>query len=87
MSEIITDDVVVTQAIMPKEWGLYALCYMQVCAHGECPPELIEQRANELNPPGTSTPWKLSIEGPDGEDLSPVQCQSNSIRLHHMLSC
>jgi hypothetical protein len=88
VSEAIVDDVVVTKAVMPvADWGLWALVYMQVCAHGECPPDLIEQRANELNPLGSSAPWRLTIEGPDGQDLSPVPCADDSVRLHHMLSC
>jgi hypothetical protein len=86
-TRLLTDDVVVTKALMGPEWGIWALVYMQVCAHGECPPELIEQRANELNPPGSSAPWRLSTEGPDGQDLSPVQCAQDPARLHHMLSC
>lgn len=89
MPETITEDVVVTMPFMrvSEGWGLYALCYMQVCAHGECPPDLIEQRANELNPTGSSVPWHLTTEGPDGQDLSAVPCADNPVRLHHMLSC
>ena len=88
MGDVITEDVVVTRAFMDVAgWGLYALCYMQVCAHGECPPELIEQRANELNPPGSSSPWRLNTKGPDDQDLAPVPCVNDPVRLHHMLSC
>jgi hypothetical protein len=94
--EPITDDVVVTRGFMnPDEgWGLYALCYMQVCAHGETPPERIEERANALNPPGTSHPWRLvhghepyDGDGPNPANLAPVQCHDDPVRLHWMLSC
>jgi hypothetical protein len=81
------NDVEITRPFMPPKWGLFALCYMQVCAHGECPPELIERRANEMNPSGLDHPWTLTTEGPDGSDLSPVPCDDDPARLHHMLSC
>lgn len=83
------DDVVVTRPFMDAaDWGIYALVYMQVCAHGECSPELIEQRANELNPSGVGS-WRLTTEHPhpEGEPLLPVQCLEDPARLHHMLSC
>lgn len=85
---IATDDVIVTKALMPPaDWGIYALCFMQVCAHGEVPPERIEEVANLENPSGTSSPWTLTSEGPDGIDLAPVQCGDDPARLHHMLRC
>jgi hypothetical protein len=87
MGDPVTIDVVVTKPFMGVEWGLYALCYMQVCAYGETPPERIEEVANIENPPGSSAPWRLTSEGPDGQDLSPVPCADDPARLHHMLSC
>jgi hypothetical protein len=85
-----SEDVIVTKSIMdPLEWGLYALSFMQVCAHGEVPPELIEQRANELIPTGSRLVWRLTTEHPfeGGPPLLPVQCADDPARLHHMLSC
>jgi hypothetical protein len=81
-------DVEITKPFMkPSEWGIYALVYMQVCAHGEVPPERIEEVANAENPSGVTTSWSLTDKGPDGEDLSPVQCNDDPVRLHYMLSC
>lgn len=81
-------DVVVTKFMMdPAEWGLYAMCYMQVCAYGEVSEEQVEERANTLNPPGTTGRWKITAEGPEGSDLLPIQCQDNPARIHYMLSC
>jgi hypothetical protein len=90
----ITEDVVVTKFFMnPAEWGLYALCVMQVCAYGETPPERIEQRANELNPPGSSAPWQIIWGNGDegdvlnGPNKAPIPCQDDPARLHYLLSC
>jgi hypothetical protein len=89
MPEPVTSDVVVTKPFMTpvSEWGLWSLVYMQVCAYGETPPERIEEVANAENPPGTSSAWHLTTEGPDGQDFAPVPCAENPARLHHMLSC
>jgi hypothetical protein len=80
-------DVIVTKPFMSADWGIWALCYMQVCAHGEVPPERVEEVANLENPPGSSAPWSITSKGPEGTDLSPVQCLDDPARLHYMLSC
>ena len=85
-------DVIVTKPFMSPDWGIWAFCYMQVCAHGEVPPERIEEVANLENPPGSSAPWSIINEFDPGDDLepidlSPVPCEENPVRLHYMLSC
>jgi len=80
-----TADVVVTRAVMGQEWGIYALCYMQVCACGETPPEVIEERANALNPSGVG---RWSIEwGTDEPHKLPVPCADDPARIHYLLKC
>lgn len=87
-AEIEEADVVVTHPIMdPADWGIYAICHMQVCAHSECPPELIEQRANELNPNGLRHAWKITTVSPSGTSLAPEPCAKFPGRLHHILVC
>lgn len=87
------EDVVVTKPFMSPEWGIYALCYMQVCAHSEVPPEQVERRANELNPVGTSGQWRIASEYPNGQVMkdNPVPCVdadgTKTGRLHYLLSC
>ena len=80
-------DVIVTRAFMESNWGIYALAFMQVCAHCEVPPEIVERRANELNPSGVSHAWKITSVGPHDADISPKQCESDPARIHYMLSC
>lgn len=90
-----TRDVIVTSPIMnPSEWGLFALCVMQVCAYCEVPPSIIEARANELNPPGSSSPWTIVWgTGDDPDDpidqpkCAPIKCADDSTRIHYLLSC
>lgn len=95
MSKMFADDVIVTKAIMdPVEWGLIAMCVMQVCAYCEVPPEQVEARANALNPPGTDGVWKImwgTSTDPgdplDGPNMAPVKCENDSARMHYLLSC
>lgn len=85
-------DVEVIRPFMGPEWGIYALCFMQVCAYRETPPGRIEQVANTENPPGTSSPWKI-VWGDDPDDdmndarMAPNQCGSDPARMHYLLSC
>lgn len=93
VKETIPDnDVTVTRSFMGPEWGIYALCYMQVCAHSEVSPEIVERRANEENPSGTSGHWAIAKTGPGEEPMeNPVQCKdadgTPTGRVHWMLSC
>ena len=89
------EDVVMTRAIMPpKEWGLYSLCIMQVCAHSGVPPEQVERRANELNPTGlqSGSRWRI-VWGTDENDpannanKAPIRCVEQPGRIHYLLSC
>lgn len=97
MSEILEDVVVTRQFMDPKEWGFYALCFMQVCAHSEIPPEQVEARANALNPTGIRDAWKI-VWGKgqselDSPDMAPAPCRGESEtgaptgRIHYLLGC
>jgi hypothetical protein len=79
--EALTEDVVVTRPFV-------GLLYMQVCAYGEVPPERVQERANELNPAGTSNGWFVITEdSTDHPGQGPVPCEQDRARLHWMLNC
>src|SRR5438445_9602500 len=86
-----TQDVTVTRIAMP-EMGLMGIATMQVCAYGEVLPETVEKRANELNPSGVSSDWKI-VWGTDDEDpmnnanKAPTACAEVPGRLHYLLTC
>lgn len=79
----LTEDVVVTKPFI-------GLLYMQVCAYGEVPPQRVEDRANALNPSGTSTGWHIIVvDEPeeDGPSKAPVRCADDPARVHYLLNC
>jgi hypothetical protein len=81
VTEVPTEDVVVTR-------GVIGICHMQVCAYGETPPERVEERANQLNPTGISSRWKIVTGEELGEEnLAPAPCEQFRGRIHYLLSC
>jgi len=85
------DRVEVTQMLMdPNTWGLYAMCFMQVCAEKDVEDNEILSVCNSKNPSGTSNGWNRVIREPEGDieqNKRPVVCEDDSDRLHFMVVC
>jgi len=65
---------------------------MQVCAYSEIPPERVEERANTLNPSGTSNGWHIVWANDESDPFNnsnkkPTPCADDPARLHYLLSC
>ncbi len=81
----------VTRKMMdPKGFGLFCICYMQVCAVGDATDDEILEICNRDNPSGTSNGWSSVVRKPEDEqesDLEPVECDNHKDRLHFMVRC
>jgi hypothetical protein len=74
MSASITEDVVIIRR---------KFLNLQVCAFGECSPELIERRTNQMDWAGTRHGWRIT----EDPELAPVPCDDDPARLHYILDC
>lgn len=81
--------VVITRAMMSsKDWGVFALAYMQVCAEADASDEEILETCNRENPAGTSNGWTTVVRDNEKEpDLNPKVCSDHSDRLHLLVVC
>lgn len=64
------------------------VCAASVCVPKETPKEIVEQWANEYQPTGISSDWKISEDKTfkTGE-LNPCVCEHDSSRVHYLLTC
>lgn len=82
--------VVITRRMMPKEWGIYMLCFMGVCAEEDATDEEILEICNSENPCGTTNGWTRVIREAVSEieeKLTPVICADDPGRVHFIVAC
>lgn len=83
--------VVVTRAMLnPKEAGLYALAFMQVCAVEDATDDEILTVCNRENPAGTTNGWSRvvrTVEDERAAALLPVTCEDDENRKHFLVAC
>ena len=77
----------ITRPIGDPQAGLYALCYMQVCAVPDATDEEILVVCNRDNPAGTQNGWSSVIRQPQKPWVGPVACESHSDRQHLLVIC
>ena len=82
--------VVVTRPFLnPKEVGLYALAFMQVCAATDATDEEILTVCNRENIAGTQAGWtRVNRDTSEQRKVQgPVICAENPARIHLLVSC
>jgi hypothetical protein len=68
--------------------GVYALCYMRVCAAADATDEEILAHANSDNPAGTEHGWSHVVRADEGLLWrGPVVCASDRERRHFIVVC
>lgn len=63
------------------------LCAMAICADSNCSLKEIEDFANQTNPTGINSPWKISENNFADGRTNPCECQQDSGRKHYLLNC
>lgn len=81
------DSVQVIQSIGDARAGIYALCYMRVCAHKDAQDDEILRVCNEQNPSGTTNGWATVVREEDDRWPGPVQCADDETRQHIVVLC
>ena len=74
----------------PEDWGIYSICYMQVCAVVDVTDQEILEACNRENPAGTENGWSRVIRS--AKDVTektkiPIACADHPERLHFLVMC
>lgn len=81
------DNVQVIQSIGDAKAGIYALCYMRVCAHKDATDGEILRVCNEQNPSGTTNGWGTVVRKDSEPWTGAVQCADDESRQHIIVLC
>jgi len=80
-------DVEIIQAMGSAEAGIFALCYMRVCANRKASDEEVLGVCNRENSPGTSGGWSSVVREKSDKWAGPVTCSDHADRQHIIVLC